>query len=242
MTASLGLFAQETAEFTADRPGATGGPAVLPKGRLQLESGVAWERSALDGPWSTTWTVNTSMLRWGISDMAELRFQADYLISSTDGEKQSGFDSIIFGTKAKLYEGGKILPEVAIMANVMVPGKKGSAFLGDKWGGQIALLCENSITDWFSVGFEADLIWHGVGAPEVFFGGCLSFQPWEKFCVMLEEFNYGSGGEIQCWSELSCAYQVAPRVQLDLASDLCLSDPSHYGILMLGVSWQITKK
>lgn len=234
--------AQEAAEFTADRPGATTGPSVLPRGRVQLETGFAWERSALEGPWATTWTVNTSMLRWGFSDAAELRLQANYLISEGEEGRQFGFDSVIFGTKARLYEGNGILPEMALMANILVPGRKGSAFLSEHWGGQIALLCENELAPWCSLGYEADLIWKGDGRPEVFFGAGLGFQPWERFAFQIEEFNIGTGEGLQCWSELSCAWQVSPRVQLDLATDICLTAPERYAILMFGVSWQITKR
>ena len=234
--------AQEAEEFTADRPGATTGPTVLPKGRVQLETGFGWERSALEGPWATTWTVNTSMLRWGFSDMAELRLQANYLISKQGGERDFGFDSVFFGTKARLHEGGKIMPAISLMANVMVPGKKGSAFLSDRWGGQMGLLFENTLAPWCSLGYEADLIWNGYGSPEVFFGACLGFQPWERLSIQVEEYNIGGGGSVQCWSELSLGFQAAPRLQIDLASDLCLSSPDRYGVLMVGLSWQITKR
>lgn len=234
--------AQVVPEFSADRPGATTGPGILPRGRVQLETGLGWERSALDGPWTTTWTVNTSMLRWGFSDFAELRLQANYLISEGEEGRRFGFDSVFFGTKARLCEGSGILPEMALMANILVPGRRGSAFLSEHWGGQIGLLCENELAPWCSLGYEADLIWEGDGRPEVFFGACLGFQPWERFSFQVEEFNIGSDEGLQCWSELSCAWQVSPRVQLDFATDISLNAPERCAILMFGLSWQITRQ
>ena len=76
----LALAQSEEAGFTADRPGATTGVDVLPKGRVQWETGFGYERTkVVEDVAVTTWTVNSSLLRWGISESAELRLQADYL-------------------------------------------------------------------------------------------------------------------------------------------------------------------
>ena len=234
----------QTVEFMADRPGATTGPEILPKGRVQWETGFATERSALEGPWSRTWTINTSLIRVGFSDFAEFRLQADYLLHATsDGVRTTGFDDVMFGFKARLVEGRKWIPQVALMANAFIPGKDASPFMSSEWGGQIALLCENEVTSWFSIGYDADLIWEGEEAePDVFFGGCLGFKPWKRFSIFLEEFNRSTSRGIKSWMELSLAFQLAPRVQIDVATDLSLNNPDKYSIIMLGVIWQITKR
>ena len=84
LVSSIDAYAQDEG-FTADRPGATTGVDVLPKGRLQLESGFALEHTNLDAPSENKWTFNTSMLRWGFSDYAELRLQAAWL--NTNGKR-----------------------------------------------------------------------------------------------------------------------------------------------------------
>ena len=76
----LALAQSEEAGFTADRPGATTGVDVLPKGRVQWETGFGYERTkVVEDVAVTTWTVNSSLLRWGISESAELRLQ-DYIL------------------------------------------------------------------------------------------------------------------------------------------------------------------
>ena len=229
-------------EFSADRPGAIGGSDILPKGRVQLESGSSWERSALEGPWTTTFSVAESLLRVGLSDNAEAHFQGNYLIISNWGGRDRGFDNFSFGTKVKLLDGERFVPDIAINADVIIPGKKGSIFMRQNWGGQMALLFENRITDWFYLCYEGDLIFYGEGTPEFFYGVELFFQPWEQFSVILDQYNYSGSFGTECWSELSLAYLVAPRLQIDLSTDVCLSDPSRYGGLSVGFAWQITKR
>ena len=234
-----GAYAQDDGGFTADRPGATTGPDVLPRGRVQWETGASWELSRMESPGITTWTVNSSMLRWGFSDFAELRIQGDYLISVSGGDTARGFDNLTIGTKAKLYEGDGILPTMSLLANVLVSGGHRSEFLPRHAGANMGLLFSNELAPWCSLGYEADLIWAGEGHPTVFFGLGLGFSLSERLSLQVEEFNYSHTGTMECWSELSLAYQLSKRVQLDLGSDISLNTPGKYHNLMLGFSWQL---
>ena len=168
------VMAQETVGFTADRPGSTTSVKVLPKGRVQWETGIGWERSKLEGPAKNTWTMNTSLLRWGISSSAELRLQADWLYSSADGEHSSGLSDVALGAKVHLFEGWKAVPEVSLLANVLIPGGSNAKFLPHEWGGQLGILFENQLTPWFSLGYEGDLIWSDNSRPTFFYGVCLN--------------------------------------------------------------------
>ena len=225
---SIGAKAQDEGGFTADRPGALTGTDVLPLGRIQWETGASWELSRLDSPSVTTWTINTSMLRWGFSDFAELRIQGDYLINVSNGNTRHEFDNLTIGTKAKLSEGSGILPAVSLLANVIV-----------STGAQMCLLFSNELTPWCSLAYEADLIWSGKGRPTAFFGLGLGFSLGERFSIQLEEFNYFRPHVTECWSELSFAYQLSGRLQLDIGTDISLNSPAKSHNLMLGVSWQL---
>ena len=243
LSALLPLCTSAQAEegFTADRPGATTGVDVLPKGRLQWETGVAWEHSKFDDPTATSWTLNTSLLRWGFSDVAELRLQADYLYTRSDGTHTNDLSNVAIGTKVKLYEGWKAVPAVSLLTNVLIPGGSDDSYLPKKWGGHIGLLFQNQLSSWWSLGYEGDLIWSDDSRPLAFFGLCLGFALNDRLSLIVEEYNYNQTGATECWSELSLSWQLSPRVQLDLGTDLSLSHFADYHNLMLGVSWQITK-
>ena len=236
------LAQTEEAGFTADRPGATTGVDVLPKGRVQWETGIGFERSKMDGPAATTWTLNSSLLRWGISESAELRLQADYLYSSCEGAHTNGLSNVAIGTKVKLFEGCKAVPAVSLLGNVLIPGGSDAEYLPRYVGGQMGLLFQNELTSWLSLGYEADLIWSDSARPTVFWGFCLGFQVTDRCSLIAEEYNYNMAGGHENWIELGAAYQLTPRLQLDLATDISLNDPKHYFNLLAGIAWQITKK
>ncbi len=121
--------------FTADRPGATTGSDVLPKGRVQWETGMGWERSKMENPSTTTWTLNNSLLRWGFSRYAELRLQADALYTTNADTHYGGIANAALGTKVRLFEGRKALPAVSLLGNLLIPGCKNAHYLPRHLGG-----------------------------------------------------------------------------------------------------------
>ena len=233
--------AQETTPFTADRPGATTGVDVMPKGRVQWETGVAWEHSKLEGPAATTWTLNTSLLRWGFSDTAELRLQGDWLQTSAAGDHFSGLANVAVGTKVRLFEGWKAVPAISLQGHVLVPGGSEAHYLPAHWGGQLGLLFQNELTSWLSLGYEGDLVWSDTSRPTAFFGLCLGFALSSRLSLAVEEYNYNTSDGTDCWSEIALSYQLTPRLQLDLGTDISLSHFLDYHNVMAGVAWQLTK-
>lgn len=240
----LVISAQESeAEgFTADRPGATTGVEVLPKGRLQWETGFGWERSRISGEAATTiWTLNTSLLRFGISESAELCFQAERLLMTYGGYREGGFANVAIGTKMKLFEGWKAVPVVSMQANVLVPGGKDATFLPEVWGGQLGLLFQNQLTPWLSLGYEGDLLWYDDSRPMAFYGVSLGFQLTDRLLLCAEEYNEYTRDGTSSWIDIGIGWQVARRVQLDIGSDFSLNHFGKYHSLMIGMAWQITK-
>ncbi len=142
----LSVLAQsEGTGFTADRPGATTGPDVIPKGRQQWETGVGYQHIRMEGLETYSWTLNTTLLRFGISDYAELRLQGDWNKTGGDIYKYNGPANVAIGTKVRLFDGWKFVPEVSLLGNVYVPSKHYD-LMPDNWSGELDLLCQNQLT------------------------------------------------------------------------------------------------
>jgi len=267
---SLSAMAQsesEEAGFTADRPGATTGVDILPKGRVQWETGMGFERVKLGELAIDIWTFNTSLFRWGISKSAELRLQTDYLYSTIGDEHLKGFSNVGIGTKVIIFEGwkaaikreqngactdsaerkqarlkAKVVPAISVLSNVFIPGGGKSDFMLTKWSGQMGLLFQNELTSWCSLGYETDVLWYSEVKPTFFWGFCLNFQLCDRFSLMVEEYNNQYYGLHDNWMEFGAAYQLLPRLQLDFSADLSLNYPKDYINFMFGVAWQINKR
>lgn len=241
----LPLFAAaQDDDFTADRPGTTNSADILPLGRLQWETAVGWERSKLDGPSTTTWTLNSSTLRYGIGGRAEIHLQADRLLSSCDGEHDGGFANVAVGTKVRLYTpetDGPLLPAVCLLGNVFVPGGSDAAFLPRYWGGQVGLVFQHELAPWCTLNYDGELTWSDDERPQAFLGICLGFTLSDRLSLVAEEYNYNQSGGSESWIGLGLGWQIAPRLQLDLGTDLSLNHFGDYHNLTVGLVWQLTK-
>ena len=237
---SLMAAAQDTG-FSADRPGVVSDPGVLPKGRLQWETGMIWEFDNLSGNHAHTWTVNESLLRWGFSGFAELMVQGAWCETFEDGRVYDGLDVLAIGAKAKLFEGWKAVPAISLFGNVLVPGGGNSAYLPEHVGGQMGLVFQNKLTSWLALNYEADLIWMDESRPTVFFGLAFGFTLNDRLSLVVEEYNHNTAKGTECKVGLGLGYQVASRVQLDMGANLSLNHFTDYCCVSLGVSWQITK-
>jgi len=233
---------EEVAPFICDRPGAITGVDVMPQGRLQWETYLGWERDRIDDPAMTYWTLHSSMLRYGISNTAEVRLQANYSLAHFDGTNTNGLSNLLIGTKIRLFDGWKAVPAIGLLANIYVPGRSTSDFLPEDWGGTLGLLFQNELTPWLSLTYEGDFTWSDTSRPEIFFAIGLGFQVSESIWLGLDQFNINTSDGTECWSELSVGWQVSPRIQLDLGTDISLQYPGRFHSLMVGLCWQLTKK
>lgn len=114
-------MAQDTNEFSPDAPGATTGVGIMPLGKIDWETGFSHEWNRRNGAHERTWTINTSMFRYGLTRQAELRLQIDECLTHTPEGNYGGITNAAIGTKIKVYEGGKVLPKVAFLGTVLIP-------------------------------------------------------------------------------------------------------------------------
>ena len=238
----LAALAQtEEAGFTADRPGATTGVDVLPKGRLQWEMGMGYQQVRQDGATSYIWTLNTTLLRFGISDYAELRLQGDWNNEGGEIFDYNGSENVSIGAKARLFDGWKFVPAVSLLGNVFIPSKHYDN-MPNNWSGQMALLFQNQLTQRLSLGYQGQLTWFDSEKPIIFYGVCLGYALNDRWQLMAEEYNYKYPESTENWMELGAAWQLSRRLQIDVNTDINLNDFKSFWSIAVGVAWQITKK
>jgi len=237
----LSAMAQsEEVGFISDRPGQINTTDVLPKGRLQLDTGVGYQDHSKGDEKKYFWTLNTTILHFGISDCAELRLQGNWKKEGGDQQDASGLEDVAVGTKVRLFDGWRFVPSVAMIGNVFIPNKH-TEFMPKNWGGQMALIFQNDLTSWLSLCYEADLTWTDSERPDFFFGAALSFTLSDRWFLQLDEYNDDTEEGTESWLELSAGYQLSDRVQLDVGTGISLNYPNSMWNLSLGIAWQITK-
>jgi len=235
------LAAQEAVDgdvISTDRPGVYTGTDIMPQGRWQWEQGLSYEADKTGG--STVHLVNFSntLLRFGLTRNAELRLQVDGLYMHSDGESITGLCPIVVGTKVKLHETQNALPNVALLANLVIPSGK-RAFRADHIAPQLYALFSNDLNDQLNLTYNVGLEWDGEGAsPTTFVALCLGYSPTDNVGVFAEGYGYMHKHTSSQWSiDGGVSWIVRPHVQLDLSGGVLLS---HFGkdlFVAVGVSW-----
>jgi hypothetical protein len=88
----------ESPELATDRPDFTETAIVVPRGSLQIESGVTWVRGRssriLAGP--------EMLFRWGVARRTELRLEVPDYVHATGADRADGFSDALVGFKQQL--------------------------------------------------------------------------------------------------------------------------------------------
>lgn len=234
-------FAQESVEFTADRPGASTGPSVVGQGVIQLEQGIQYDGDGGAG----TFTFSNTLLRYGLFPNMELRLGGDAFLYQEDGAAQGfkpAFSGLSVGTKIKCFEGQGAVPAVSVLADFAVPYTASNGFNVDHLAPSLYLLFENPVNDWFSIGYNVGAEWDGTfPAPTAFAALCFGFSVTERLGCFVESYNYfNTLGNIYAM-DFGLNWMVGRKVQLDLAANMDLRNPAQCWSISCGVAWQINK-
>ena len=236
MLGTLFTIAAQEVEFTADRPGASTGPAVVGLGVAQWEQGMA---AANDGG-SMQYTLSNTLLRYGLFEGVEVRLGGDALLYEDAFDWRGAFSGLSVGTKIRCYEGSGFVPAISLMATLSVPHTGSAGFVTDHLTPSLHLLFENGINDWLSIGYDVGVDYDGTfAAPTTFAAVCFGATLSDRLGCFAESYNcFSEWGNAYC-ADFGLSYMLAPKVQLDFAVDMDLARPTKCWAVSFGVAWQI---
>ena len=231
----VGVCAQEVA-FTADRPGASTGTSVLGQGVLQLEQGVEFQRESKEN----TFTFSNTLVRYGLCERMELRIGGDGFMCNNESKKECAFSGISLGTKISCYEGKGAIPAVSVLADFVLPNTASSGFETKNLAPSLYLLFDNPINEKLNIGYNVGAEWDGESAsPAAFVALCLGVSANDKFGYFVEGYKYFP--DKSYYADFGANVMVARNVQLDIAANINVGNPSKYWAISFGVVWQINK-
>lgn len=237
LLASTVAIAQE-AEFTADRPGVSTGPAVVGHRVVHLEQGIQYDVNGVQ----KQITFSNTLLRYGLFEGAELRLGGDGLIHQSVDRWQAAFTGLSVGTKIRCFEGCGALPAISIMADLAIPYTGSRGFVTEHLAPSLYLLFENPVNDWLSIGYNLGAEWDGSNpAPQAFVALCFGFAITDELGCFVESYNNFSRYGNTYGVDFGLNYMLDERVQLDIAANVDVSSPAECWAVSMGVAWQINK-
>lgn len=232
-------FAQELPTISADRPGASTGTDVMPRFKLQWETGVGFEKDHD----ANTFTLNNTLLRFGLFENAELRVGTDFLMFNEGEamEQSYGISPVSIGIKTRFYEGEGFVPSIGLLTELESPHLGSKDLLPSHLTPSMALLFEHGWDNGIWVCYNVGAEWDGETAtPTTFLALGFGFDIAENFGAFVETYNYLHPDEDnQYLTEFGFSWLVSRRVQLDIAGDLDFQHLKEHYAVSCGVAWLI---
>ncbi len=218
-------FAEEEGIVT-DRPDFVESSDVVGKGRFQLETSLAGERSKVDGLRVRSLSTPT-LLRLGVSDTLELRLETDgWMRETAGGERASGMTDISLGAKWHVQDGNEETgrPALAWLFHAdLATGAR--AFRGQGTRPSVRLTAEWDLPEGFGVGVMSGVYRDRNDADRSFTGGILAVTFGKSFTEKLHGFveiagqqitSKKNGGSLVTF-DTGASYLLSNSLQIDTA-------------------------
>lgn len=123
-------WAQGAEELNTDRPNLTQSPAVVPRGSLQVEAGMQYQKEHVGIFRHKELLYPEVLLRLGLLSWAELRLQGAFKKEAwerldpdtgPEPDDRKGLENLQAGTKMHVFPGRGVLPEMGLLATLTLP-------------------------------------------------------------------------------------------------------------------------
>ena len=117
-------------ELNTDRPDRGQGPTVIPKGTVQIETGLQLQKDRSNSFIQQEYLYPATMVRLGLFSRAELRVNFEYkktrekilpVIPGQETAENKGFNDVRLETKINLFKGQGLIPQVGVWGAVTLP-------------------------------------------------------------------------------------------------------------------------
>lgn len=229
--------------ITFDRPGIADSPYLVPRGSMQVETGLAYQdRFGLQETY-----LPVALLRIPAGDRTELRFSLNYEPQSLKyilHNFANDLDPVAVGFKRKLLREKGLRPEVAVSGNVFYPLQGFSKNFEPKdINADAYLLFNNCIGERHGLNYNAGYVYASNTLKNVLaWSFCYNFLLTRKTTVFTEYFGYHHflGSSVESGADAGVVCQVTRAVQVDVSYIFNYYDGSSYGFVAAGISANIS--
>jgi Putative MetA-pathway of phenol degradation len=240
-------------ELKTDRPSITQSPFVVPRGTLQLETGLQYQQSRTGSLRTREYLYPEVLLRMGILEWAELRLHADYKkehqVQKGFGPEQpapdeKGIEQVQVGTKINLYRGGGAIPAIGFLGQVTFPvGNRD--FRPPHAAPEGWLLFENELSEQveldYSVGYRKRKDQEEYRG-EAIYTVAGNVKLTEKVTVFAEFFGFKApAASPENSVDAGLAVKLRPNLQVDLIGGAGLSQEAPQWFAGTGLTWRIPR-
>jgi hypothetical protein len=235
---SLRVVAQ-VPEINTDRPDQSNTPLLIPKGALQIETGFMVESENSTTATKRNYTYNNTLLKYGINEHFEMRFNALYLGTSTSSDITTarGLGPVSIGMKIKLADERGIWPQTSIISHVNLRSGD-TKFKPSYTSNDMTLACAHKINERLSVTYNAGVKWDGESPVATsLYALSFAFNITGKLSAFAESYGFfPEKSKSEHRMDAGITYKINPLFQWDFSAGLGLSENSPDNFISTGLS------
>jgi len=250
LVAVSNVNAQDTApELITDRPDQTESSSVVPVRTLQVESGFVTEFMETDRFKYREYAYNSTLLRYGLLDNAEIRIGLEYLgektISKTGDSLTThhGFGPLYAGFKLQIIREKGLLPEMAFLAGLGLPFIAGKDFKPSHSYADMRFSFSHTLSRLFSLGYNLGVEWNGEFAvPSYYYSAVLGIGITPRLGFFAEIFRLlPEDGNASHTLDGGFTFLLTPVLQLDISGGLGLNETASDNFAGCGFSYRLPR-
>ena len=230
---------QDNLHFSVDRPGISDYPTIIPKGNLQIESGLEYyhreDHRAIFLP--------TIMLRTAITKGIEVRFTNRFLRvdSAVDNSENESYYFGALDIKAVLIRERGWIPATSALVGYSITPETTKKLRGPIWGNYALLLIENNLHNKVLFNYNFGITWNGYSSSvSTMYAFCFEIELSPKAAVFLEQSTFfHEVGKNDYWVDAGYTHLIARHSQLDLSAGMNLNGDGHDFFFAVGYSTRI---
>lgn len=227
-------------EIITDRPDQTESSSTIPKGSLQIESGLLFGFSSKDLISEREFLGPTTLFRLALSKGIEIRVVNQFESKNdTITGKVNGISDLEFGAKIQLLRKENIKIEIAFLSHLVIPtGSK--ELTNDKFGTVNKLAISHGLGESAGIGYNLGYNYFGSGNGDLTYSLVLGIGITDKMAIYLEP--YGEIAEFENHisnMDAGITYLIKDNFQLDFSFGTGINHTMNY--MSIGFSWEIGK-
>jgi Putative MetA-pathway of phenol degradation len=236
---SLTIVKSQTLDpIATDRPDQTECPFIVPKGYIQAENGLVYEKinqtNAVMVHPSTLW-------KYGISEKLEFRLITEIMSEHALNQTNSiGLTPITIGFKTKIADENGFMPLVSFIGHLGIPNWASSEFQTNYFAPSFRFTMQHTLSEKFTLAYNLGAEWDGETPQTTFIYTLTSgYSITQKLGAYLEFYGFApqklpadhrfDGG---------FTYLINPNIMVDVSGGFGLTENAPHYYFSLGFSYR----
>jgi hypothetical protein len=238
---NIEVFGQNLPSIQLDRPDQTECPFIVPKGYIQAENGLTYEKN---NKLSTSIAHPSTLWKYGFSDNFEFRLITEVISEKELSQVNTGLSPITVGFKVKMMEENGILPITSFIGHLAVPNWASKSFEANYFAPSFRFTMQHTLSKRMSLAYNLGAEWDGE-TPETSFIYTLTtgYSLTEKLGGYLELYGFApQNQETDHRFDGGLTYLINNNVIFDISGGFGLSPNSPLHFISLGFSYRFKIK